>query len=132
MTGFLDTSVLVRYLTGDPPDQADRAAALIDADQELAIPVVALVETAYVLTSMYGVDRVRVVDSLIELLGRANIRTHELPVDLVIDALFLCRPSARVSFADALIWSAAAGARGRIYTFDKHFPSELIERQLLT
>lgn len=131
--GFLDTSVLVRYLTGDPPDQAERAAALIDGDDELSIAAIALVETAYVLSTMYGVERVQVVDSLIQLLGRANIRTHELPADLVSDALGLCRPSARVSFADALVWAAAAGVEGgRVDTFDKRFPSEVIERRLLT
>jgi predicted nucleic acid-binding protein len=56
---LLDTSVLVRYLTGEPPDQAERATALIEGDQELCVPVIALVETAYVLSTVYGVERAR-------------------------------------------------------------------------
>ena len=46
----------------------------------------------------------------------------------VLEALQLCRNSARVSFADALIWAQALhmGAE-RIYTFDGRFPSRGIE-----
>jgi predicted nucleic acid-binding protein len=130
--GFLDTSVLVRYLTGDPSDQVERAAELIDSDQKLSIPLIALVETAYVLTTLYGVDRALVVDSLIALLGRANITTHELRSERAAEALGLCRRSRRVSFADALVWATAATAEGRVFTFDQRFPSKLIDRRLLT
>lgn len=49
--GFLDTSVVVRYLTGDPPEMADRAAALIDAGGALILSELVLIETAYVLES---------------------------------------------------------------------------------
>ena len=131
MIALLDTSVLVRYLTGEPPDQAERASTLIEGKQELRVPVIALVETAYVLTSVYGVERARVVDVLIELLARANIATHELPRERVTEALGLCRHSGRVSFADALIWASAAHVDAEVFTFDQRFPSTLITRRLL-
>ena len=57
VSALLDTSMLVRYLTGDPPDLADASAKVIDAEAELLISDVALVETAYVLASAYGVPR---------------------------------------------------------------------------
>ena len=57
VSALLDTSMLVRYLTGDPPDLADASAKVIDAEAELLISDVALVETAYVLASTYGVPR---------------------------------------------------------------------------
>lgn len=132
MTAFLDTSVLVRYLTGDPVDQAERATELIESDQEWAIPVIALVETAFVLTSLYGVERSHVVDVLIDLLGRANINTHELASERAREALGLCRGSGRVSFADALIWAAAVDAEASVFTFDRRFPSSVIHRRLLS
>lgn len=132
MTALLDTSVLIRYLTGDPPQQAERAAALIDSDTPLAVPVVALAETAYVLTTVYGLDRAAVVDALVGLLARANVRVHDLPGDDAVEALLLCRPSGRISFADALIWAATRGTSERqIFTFDQRFPTQDIDRQLL-
>ena len=110
--------MLVRYLTGDPPDLADASAKVIDAEAELLISDVALVETAYVLSLVYGVPRETVVDHLIALLRKANIATFRLPKEYVLEALRLCRPSGRVSFADALIWAAARAEEATIYTLD--------------
>ena len=132
MTALLDTSVVVRYLTGDPPDQADRAAAVIDGGEQLGLPVVALVETGYVLSEVYQIARSEVVDALIRLLSRRNIIVPELPKEHAIEALLMCRPSKRVSFADALIWAAARTAVGtKVFTFDRRFPGEDIDLQLL-
>jgi predicted nucleic acid-binding protein len=113
VSALLDTSMLVRYLTGDPPDLADASAKVIDAEAELLISDVALVETAYVLASTYGVPRETVVDHLI---------AFRLPKEHVLEALTLCRPSGRVSFADALIWAAARAADATIYPLDERFP----------
>jgi hypothetical protein len=32
MNNFLDTSMVVRYLTGDPPEMAEKAARVIDRE----------------------------------------------------------------------------------------------------
>ena len=128
MTGLVDTSVIARYLTGDPPDLADRAAAILDGEEELQVTDVAIAETAYVLTSVYGVARQEVVDSLVELLQKENLQPFRLDKAIVIEALLLCRRSGRVSFADALIWAAArSGGADRIYTFDGRFPTTGVE-----
>lgn len=128
MSGVVDTSVIVRYLTGHPPHLADRAAEILDREDDLEITDVVLVETAYVLTSVYGVAREEVVDSLIELLQKKNLRLFRLDKARVLDALLLCRPSGRVSFADALTWAAArSSSSSRVYTFDERFPSTGVE-----
>ena len=124
VSDLLDTSMLVRYLTGDPPDLADRAAQVIDERTDLVITDVALVETAYVLTSVYGIAREVVVDHLIDLLRKENVRPRHLPKGLAIEALRLCRPSHRVSFADALIWAAARADGATVFTLDERFPCE--------
>ena len=133
VSALLDTSMLVLYLTGDPPDLADASAKVIDAEAELLISDVALVETAYVLASTYGVPRETVVDHLIALLRKANTTTFRLPKEHVLEALTLCRPSGRVSFADALIWAAARAADATIYPLDERFPSvKILTAQLLS
>ena len=125
MSDLLDTSMLVRYLTGDPPDLAEVSAQVIDGDRALLVTDVVIVETAYVLQSVYQVPRTAVVDSLIALLRKANLDTFRLDKDLVLRALLLCRPSGRVSFADALVWAAARSqAAAAVYSLDQRFPNE--------
>jgi predicted nucleic acid-binding protein len=122
---FVDTSVLVRYLTGDPPNMLETAKRIIDKTDALTITDVVLAETAFVLTSFYKVPRATTVDSLIELIQKKNIRFLNLEKTIVIQALLLCRPSARVSFADALIWAVARSeGSSTVYSFDERFPSD--------
>ena len=125
MSDLLDTSMLVRYLTGDPPELAEVSAQVIDSDRELLVTDVVVVETAYVLQSVYQVPRTAIVDSLMALLRKANIHTFRLQKELVLSALRLCRPSGRVSFADALVWAAARSQPGAtVYSLDQRFPTE--------
>jgi predicted nucleic acid-binding protein len=124
---LVDTSVLVRYLTGDPPAMADAAASLIDSDAAIDITDVVLTETAYVLTSVYEAPREDVVDHLIALLRRTNVHLHEGDTDLACEALLLCRPSGRVSFADAMLWARARSSALPVYTFDERFPADGID-----
>ena len=128
MSSFVDTNIIVRYLMNDVPELADRAAEIIDGDPDLQIPGVVLAEAAYVLTSVYRVAREAVVDGLIALLQRPNVTPHALDKDIVIQGLLLCRPSGRVSFADALTWATARSAGATvIYSFDQRFPTEGLE-----
>jgi len=49
---LVDASLLARYLTGDPPHLAEKAAQVLDGEETLGITEVALVETAYALESV--------------------------------------------------------------------------------
>jgi predicted nucleic acid-binding protein len=125
---FIDTSVLVRYLTGDPPDLADQAARIIDSNDSIHLTDVVVVEAAYVLSSVYQHPRQAVVDALIGLIQKRNVTLFGLDKGIVIDALLLCRPSGRVSFGDAMIWAVARSASpALVYSFDARFPSDAIE-----
>lgn len=128
MTGFLDTSMIVRYLTGDPPELAEQAARVIDSEEPLHITDVVVAETGYVLTSIYQVSRNVVLDHLLPFLQKQNILTFALDKDLVLQALLLCKPSGRVSFADALLWAAARSSEGKVvYSLDERFPEDGVE-----
>jgi predicted nucleic acid-binding protein len=128
-SAFLDTSYIVRYLTNDPPPMAKIAEAVIDSDQPLIISALILAESAYVLSVVYEVPRSAVIDALMSLIQRQNIQLLNLPKPLVLKALLLCRDSNRHSFADVLLWAEAyhRNAPG-IYTFDKRFPIDGLER----
>lgn len=128
MSGLLDTSMVVRYLTGDPRDLAERASQVIDKEEDLEVSDVVIAETAYVLTSVYKVPREAVVDYLILFLQKENIHPFVLSKDDLLQALLLCRSSGRVSFADALIWAAAQSTEEKVvYSLDERFPRDGVE-----
>jgi predicted nucleic acid-binding protein len=55
LTAFVDTNVLIRHLTGDPPDLAARATKFLGEIDTLLLPDVIVAETVYVLESFYEV-----------------------------------------------------------------------------
>ena len=125
---FLDTNLVVRYLTNDQPEMARRAARLIDSSQVLQITDVVIAETGFVLTSVYKIGREAVIDSLLAFLQKSNVAIYGLDKDAVLHALILCGPSKRVSFADAMLWAAAHSAGGSaVYTLDDRFPADGID-----
>lgn len=73
MSGLLNTSKVVRYLTGDPPELAERAVRVIDGQERLQVTDVVIAETAYVLMSVYGIPRSVVVNHLVDFLQKENI-----------------------------------------------------------
>ena len=122
MSGFLDTSVIVRYFTDDPPEMGAIAAGIIDELDDLVVTPVILAEAAFALTRQYNQPREVVVDQLVALLENDNIDVRGLEKSIAIQALLLCRPSGRVSFADALLWAEARTANQPVFTFDERFP----------
>ena len=125
---FLDTNVIIRYLTSEPPDMAKAARGIIDSDQSLVLSEMILAETAYVLSSFYELPRTNVVNVLSSFILRRNIQMAKLSKVLALDALLLCRESKRHSFADALLWAEVQQSESRkICTFDKRFPAMGVE-----
>jgi predicted nucleic acid-binding protein len=122
---FLDTSYVVRYLTNDPQHMAAQAATVIDSEEPLVLSEIVLLETAYVLTSVYRVPRTDVVDTLLAFVQRSNLHLANLSKPRALAALSLCRDSNRVSFTDALLWAQALDSGAdRLYSFDRKFPSQ--------
>lgn len=117
MSAFLDTNVLIRHLTGDPPAPARRASAFLATADELLLPDLIVAEVVYVLESFYEVERARVAE-----LARAVIG---FPAIVVVDAPLLLRALEvyeleRIDFAEAyLVASAEASGVGAIASFDR-------------
>ena len=117
--------MVVRYLTGDPPELSEKAARVIDSEEDLQVTDVVIAETAYVLMSVYGIPRSVVVDHLVAFLQKENISPFALDKGLVLQALLLCKPSGRVSFADAMVWAAARSSESKVvYSLDERFPED--------
>jgi predicted nucleic acid-binding protein len=116
-----DTSVLVRYLVGTPAGQAKRAAALIDDEAlDVGVSVIALAECAHVLRTQYGIGQREIVDALIELVQRDNIRVVDDDSDLIVSMLVRARAMPGRPIPDALMVASMAAARALpIATFDQ-------------
>jgi predicted nucleic acid-binding protein len=115
----VDTSVLVRYLVGTPPAQARRAARLIDGEDQIGLSVVALAECAHVLRTQYGIDQRDILDSLIGLVQRENVRVTDARTDILVTTLVRARGMPGRPIADALIVGAALTADAvPLATFD--------------
>jgi predicted nucleic-acid-binding protein len=117
VTAFIDTNILVRHLTGDPPEQAARATKFLAAAAELLLADLVVAEIVYVLESFYEVPRPRVAE-----LVRAIIA---FPAIVVLDPAILLRAlevyeTERLDFAEAyLVAQAERSGVGVVASFGK-------------
>jgi predicted nucleic-acid-binding protein len=116
----LDTNVLVRYIMQDDTKQSPLATRLVEslsAEAPGFVPLVSVVELAWVLSSAYELDRAQLVEAFEGLL-----RTKEIVVDraeIVWKSLRIFQ-SDNADFADCLIERSAASAGcERTMTFDR-------------
>lgn len=109
----VDTNVIVRYLTGDDPQQFARAKALIDAG-DVFVPTTVLLETEWVLRSLYRYTRLRIAEGLRSLAGLAEITLEEASVAAQALEWF----EAGLDFADAVHLAKSAHCDA-LLTFDR-------------
>jgi predicted nucleic acid-binding protein len=117
MSAFLDTNVIIRHLTGDPPEMARKATAFLAAADELLLADLIVAETVYVLESFYEVPRERVAELVRAVLAFPPVK--------VIDNRLLLRAVEiyeinRLDFAEAyLVAAAEVSGVGVVASFDK-------------
>jgi predicted nucleic-acid-binding protein len=117
LSAFLDTNILIRHLTGDPPGQARRATAFLKRAEELLVPDLIVAEIVYVLESFYEVERKRVAELVRAVIGFPAIVVVDRP--LLLRALEVYEVD-RLDFADAyLVASAEASSVQTIASFDR-------------
>lgn len=117
LSAFVDTNVLIRHLTGDPPAMAARATAALSAADELLLADLVVAECVYVLESYYEVERERVAELMRAALALPSIKT--------VDRAMLLRSLEvyeldRLDFAEAyLVAQAETTDIGTILSFDR-------------
>ena len=117
MTALLDTNVLIRHLTGDPPDMAARATAVLASDERLLLADLIVAECVYVLESFYEVPRERVAELMRSAIASPTIATVD-PASLL-RALEVYELD-RLDFAEAyLVAQAEATGVREIVSFDR-------------
>lgn len=127
---LVDTNVVLRFLTGEPPELAERARALFEAAAasaiELFLPAVILVEVGFVLHRVLRLERSRVATLLGSLGNTPGLVVEQREV--IQRTLELFEGSA-IPLADAYL-AAYALIRGEpwgapelpaVVSFDRHF-----------
>jgi len=113
---FVDTNVIVRHLTGDPPESARRATEFLAEAGELVLADVIFAEVVYVLESFYELERPLVAERLRAVIG--------FPAIIVLDGSVLLRALEvyevhRIDFAEAYITACAEASGMRaVASFD--------------
>ena len=75
MSAFVDTNVIVRHLTGEPPEMARRATAYLAAEPELFLADLIVAETIYVLESFYKTPRDQIATAMRSLVALRSVVT---------------------------------------------------------
>lgn len=117
MTAFVDTNVLIRHLTSDPPHLAARATSFLTDAQLLLLPDLIVAEMVYVLESYYEVPTDRVADLVRSVITFPPIRT--LDPGLILRALEVHEIHG-IEYAEAfLVASAETAGVEHIVSFDR-------------
>lgn len=117
MSAFVDTNVLVRHLTGDPPAMAAAATAYLRDEPELLLADLIAAETIYVLESFYETPRDQVAEIMRSLVAMTSIVVVDRDVLL---RAFEVYELDRLDFAEAyLVACAESTGIGRVASFDR-------------
>jgi predicted nucleic acid-binding protein len=117
LSAFVDTNILVRHLTGDPPEMAASATAYLGTERELLLTDLVAAETVYVLESYYDVPRDQVAAAVRSLVAFDSI--------VCVDPAVLLRAievyeTDRIDFAEAyLVACAESTGVGKVASFDR-------------
>ncbi|WP_298855362.1 type II toxin-antitoxin system VapC family toxin [uncultured Paracoccus sp.] len=111
----IDTNIVVRYLTGDHPEQSNRAREIVDG-QPVLVPVTVVLETEWVLRSAYGYNPADVVRALRAFGGLPEVTIQDAAI---LSAAFNLTEHG-MDFADALHLGLSE-EQDALLTFDRRF-----------
>jgi predicted nucleic-acid-binding protein len=117
MSAYVDTNVLIRHLTGDPPLMAQRATAFLVREEELFLVDLIVAQTVYVLESVYGVGKPQIAQTIRSAIAMKNMVTSE--PSCLLRALEVYE-SYRLDFSEAyLVACSEISGIWNIASFDK-------------
>ena len=117
---LLDTNILVRFITGEPIDQANAVANLFRAAEagklKLAVLPMVLAEAVFVLTSFYEHPRAKVAEVLAHLISCPGFQADE--PERMLHALKLFG-AGKLDFVDCYLAAASIRDGRALVSFDR-------------
>lgn len=123
MARFLDTNVLIRYLTNDDPAKAARALALLDrlaeGDEEAVTTPLVVFETVFLLEKSYKLPKAEVRAKITAVLALQGLRLAEKSLCLQALDYYVHQ---NISYADAYnaAWMRQESV-SEVYSWDREF-----------
>ncbi len=115
---IVDTDILIRFFTNDDPVKALRFERFLRSERKMAVTAVTVAEAYWVLSSFYRFPKMKILDCLESLVGKASIISPKI---LLLDTVTILRRH-NISFVDA--FTAAYSLikhQGRVLSYDKGF-----------
>jgi predicted nucleic-acid-binding protein len=119
LRSLIDTNVLVRHLTGDPAEMAQRATRLlaISSPGDLVLVDLVVAEVVYVLESFYKAPREQVAEAVRSIIGFEAITVVDR--ETLLRAIEIYEVD-RIDFAEAYLVAVAESADlAQIVSFDR-------------
>ncbi len=123
MARFLDTNILIRYLTNDDPDKATLALALLDrvaegSEQVVTTPLV-IFETIFLLQRTYKLPKADIREKIAAILALQGLQLAERALCLRALDYYV---EQNISYADAYnaAWMQGEGI-AEVYSWDREF-----------
>lgn len=120
---ILDTNMIIRYLIRDNEDMAEQVKHILKTEEVLVLPEV-IAEVIYVMTKVYGYDRIIVADTLIRFV---NLSAVVLDRPAVVKSGLKFFRNTSLDFVDCLLCAYHTEQGYEICTFDKKL-NKLIEK----
>jgi predicted nucleic-acid-binding protein len=119
---WVDANVVLRFLTGEPADLAEKAGRLMSQAERgeivIFLPALVIAEVLWVLKSFYRYSLAEIADVMVPLMSADGIEVEDR--DLLIQAIELTRDK-NVDFVDAVL-ALQADRRGEpVRSFDGDF-----------
>jgi predicted nucleic acid-binding protein len=119
---WVDANVVVRFLTGDPPEMAERAAKLMaraeNGEVVLVLSSIVVAEVIWVLKSFYRYPFEDIARVVIPLISADGVEAEDR--ELMVQAIELAQEK-NVSFIDAFLALKAVRHEESVCSFDDDF-----------
>jgi len=121
MTSGLDTTFIIRLLTGDPPDQAAKAQdgleRCLQHGDRLKVTDIVIIETYFALQSHYQVPKTEALQALRKLLESGDVEPIGFALEVLQKTPNLA--SAKPGFVDRIIHAEIRSHGCELLTFEK-------------
>ena len=110
---YADANIIIRYIINDDEAMASKAEEAINSKTLFVLPEV-FAEVTYVLTKVYGIERIDVADSMLELLNFVSTTVPE-----IMRKAFCNYRETKLDFVDCILAAYAISDNKQILSFDK-------------
>lgn len=113
----LDTDIVIRFLTNDDPEKADRFEAFLALGERITLTDVTFAEIYWTLKSFYSMDKHAIIELLTALIHESSIDCNHTILQQTLEVL----KKHNLSYIDAYTVASAINSDGQVLSYDRGF-----------